>query len=383
MLRQGDVSALIISLDVLFVGRRLEAALKRRLESAGMSDCLVLASASHTHFAPGVDADKPLLGECDEQFYGEVEQKVLGLVDRVIDQAAIPVEIRYVAGTAEHSVNRRRRIWTLGGGLPRRTVAMRANPRGPADQSLHAVRLEDGSGAPLAFIWSYACHPVSSPQALHVTAEFPGAARRELRRRFGADLPVLFLQGFSGNLRPPAFLKPGRNPARRLDQLLRGPAFGSFSDAEYARWSGSLARLVADLADSPALRTFPPALNHQTLTFPLSTLIEGEPGSQVFALTRLRLATRLQLLTLTAEVVTEYIRHIARLFPEVETIPVGCVGGTYGYLPTNRMVQEGGYEAGGFFEFFSLGGRFEPSLETRVVAAMHGLSTAAVDTDDE
>lgn len=383
MLRQGDVSALIISLDVLFVGRRLEAALKKRLEGAGISDCLVLASASHTHFAPGVDAEKPLLGKCDERFYREVEQKVLGLVDRVVDQPASPVEIRYVAGSAEHSVNRRRSTWTLGGGLPRRTIAMRANPRGPADQSLHVVRLEDRSGAPLALMWGYACHPVSSPQALHVTADFPGVARRELRGQFGADMPVVFLQGFSGNLRPPAFLKPGRNPARLLDQFLRGPAFGSFSDAEYERWSGSLARLVANLADSPALRTVQPALYYRTVTFPLSTLIEGEPGPQVLALTQLRLATGLQLLAMTAEVVTEYTRHIARLFPEVETITVGCVGGTYGYLPTNLMVQEGGYEAGEFFEFFSLGGRFEPSLESRVIEAMHGFSSAVACADDD
>jgi len=382
MLRQGDVSALIISLDVLFVGRRLEAALKRHLEGAGLSDCLVLAAASHTHFAPSVDADKPLLGEFDEQFYGEVERKVLGLVDRVIDQPAIPVKIRYLAGSAEHSVNRRRSTWRLRGGLPRRTVAMRANPRGPADQSLHVVRLDDSSGAPLALMWSYACHPVSSPQTLHVSADFPGVARRELRRQFGADMPVVYLQGFSGNLRPPALLKPGRNPTRRLDQLLRGPAFGSFSNAEYRRWSGSLARLVANLADSPTLRTFPPALYHQTLTFPLSTLIEGEPGPQVLAFTQLRLASGLQLLAVTAEVVTEYTRHIAHLFPGVETIPVGCVGGTYGYLPTNLMVQEGGYEAGGFFEFFSPGGRFEPSPESRVIKALHGFSSAAR-IDDE
>lgn len=53
-----------------------------------------------------------------------------------------------------------------------------------------------------------------------------------------------------------------------------------------------------------------------------------------------------------------------------------------GYLQTNLMVREGGYEASGFFEFFSLDGRFEPSLGSGVNKAMHGLSSAAARIDD-
>ena len=32
--------------------------------------------------------------------------------------------------------------------------------------------------------------------------------------------------------------------------------------------------------------------------------------------------------------------------------PLGCIGTTYGYLPTKKMLSEGGYETEGFFKIF-------------------------------
>jgi hypothetical protein len=372
LLRQGRASALIVAIDVLYVGARFELAMRRQLERAGLGDCVVLAAASHTHFAPSCDAGKPALGDCDERFCADVEEKAVELVDRLVGGLGGRARIRYVPGRGEHSVNRRRPVWKLRGGLPRRSVQMRANPHGPNDQSLHLLRFDDADGSPRAFVWSYACHPVASPEGLHVTAEFPGVVRRSLRERFGAHVSVLFLQGFSGDLRPPAFIPPGRHPGRRLGALVQGPALGRFSDQGYERWSGSLAQLVVGLASSADLVEITPALRHRTSSLPLSALIDGEVGQRQLTITQLELSDDLQLFAVSAEVVVEYAGHLSRLFPDVRTIPVGCVGDVYGYLPTARMLQEGGYEAGEFFEAFSLSGRFRSSVEDRVLELMRG-----------
>ena len=370
LLQQDETCALLLSADVLFVGDEVEAALRRRLEDAGLVDCLVLAAASHTHFAPAVDTQKPALGVADEQFRDSYIRAAINLADRLLDEPPTSARIRYAEGVAAHSVNRRRLGWRLASGLPRRTALMRANPAGPNDQSLHVLRIEDEENTTRAVVWCYACHPVSFPHTHEVTAEFPGVVRAQLRASLEADTPVLFLQGFSGNLRPPAIVAPGRNPARRLAQLVEGPDIGSFSEPKYWCWAGSLAELVAGIASSPASRVISTELRHQTRMMPLSTLVEGPAGDLQLTMTQLELSKDLQLFAINAEVVVEYVDRLRQLFPRVRTIPVGCAGSVFGYLPTDRMLDEGGYEAAGFFQWCAIPGRFRPVIEGRVVDLM-------------
>ncbi len=371
LLKQGSACALILAADLLYVGERIEAALRQRLQRAGLENCLVLAAASHTHFAPSVESEKPALGECDELFCEAYVKKAGALVDQLLDAPGTEARIRYVAGQAAHSINRRRLGWHFKRGIiPHRSVAMRANPTGRNDQTVHLLRFDGTDGRLLAFLWSYACHPVGFPRRLEVSAEFPGIARRRLRETHDLTVPVLFLQGFAGNLRPPTVVGPGLNPKRWLAQALQGPRFGSFSISAYEQWAGSLATLVADLSSSSGLREIGPSLQYETRSLPLRMVIDGDVGQQELRMIRLGLSNDVQLFAVTAEVVVEFVSHLQRLFPGVQTIPVGCVGSVYGYLPTDQMLEEGGYEAGDFFEAFSLSARFRPSVETAVVELM-------------
>jgi hypothetical protein len=374
LLRGQGVAALVLSMDVLYVGSRFESALRRKLEQAGLEGCFLLTAASHTHFAPSLDATKPALGECDEQYCEYAEGRAEDLVEMLIAAPAAAAHLRYASGRAEHSVNRRRLSWQLSGRRLHRAVQMRANPGGPNDQTIHVVRFDGADGRPQTVLWSYACHPVAFPRPLDVTAEFPGVVRQALRDRFGPDLPVIFLQGFSGDLRPPATIEAGRHPGRRIGNLFQGAPLGRFSEAGYECWSRSLAETVATLASSVEFRELAPALRHRTVSLPLSRLIEGDGAEQTLSVARLELADDLQLFTLSAEVVAEYGHHLRKVFPEVHTIPVGCVGDVFGYLPTANMVREGGYEAEDFFRPFSLTGQFRPSLEETTVDVMIELS---------
>ena len=64
------------------------------------------------------------------------------------------------------------------------------------------LTFSDPTDRPIAVLWSYACHPVGFPARTRVSADFPGVVRRALRDAHGAELPVLFLQGFAGDVRP-------------------------------------------------------------------------------------------------------------------------------------------------------------------------------------
>jgi neutral ceramidase len=75
-----------------------------------------------------------------------------------------------------------------------------------------------------------------------------------------------------------------------------------------------------------------------------------------------------------AEVVTEYGALVEATFDTAITIPVGYIDEVYGYLPTERMLREGGYEASWFLAPFALEGPLNPAIEERCVAALRELA---------
>jgi hypothetical protein len=55
-------------------------------------------------------------------------------------------------------------------------------------------------------------------------------------------------------------------------------------------------------------------------------------------------------------------------------IPVGYIDEVYGYLPTARMLHEGGYEASWFLQPFALEGPMNPRIEDSCLAALRELA---------
>jgi hypothetical protein len=72
----------------------------------------------------------------------------------------------------------------------------------------------------------------------------------------------------------------------------------------------------------------------------------------------------------------EYLPRLRSIFPSEQLMPIGYTGSTFGYLPTEAMLSEGGYEAGGFLPLFNLSGSFEASAEERVVGLVREVAEA-------
>jgi len=360
--------------------RRIAERLRPELE---LDDASFLFAASHTHFAPSVDPSKPRLGPVDPAYVDLVIERGAELLSRLAttrsDQGVARVEYRN--GLAAHAINRRRMGWRLSPRaphLPRRAALRAPNAKGPSDETVHVVTLVGSSGRPAAVLWSYACHPVSFAEPRLVSADFPGVVRRALRTAFGNDLPVLFLQGCAGDIRPRELGRP-RSLRRRLAEVVVGKLFTPFTPAEYATWSGSLAARVVDLARASG-RAFPLPSGFRTAhaSLPLSDLIDGAaPGNPSLTLQRLELAPGLAIAAMSAEPVVEYGLALRATEPDGRVvIPAGYTDRVFGYLPTAGMLGQHGYEDEGFMEAFGLSGRFRPQVERVVAHAWSGLRPA-------
>ena len=364
LLRAPGQSVAIVTADLLFVTAELKARLLDAVGARlGLDEASLLVAASHTHSAPSVDPSKPRLGVCDPEYATVVAQRGAELLGRLASIDPVPCHVDYRTGAADHAINRRRPGW--------RGVRRAPNPAGPRDETVHLLTFSDHTDRPLAVLWSYACHPVAFPALTKVSADFPGVVRRALRDAHGAELPVLFLQGFAGDVRPRETGATTRF-ARRLVELVVGPLFAPFSAQQYATWAGGLADRVVGVARG-ALRTrrpVAPLCRRERIA--LSTLVTGATAGREVTFQRMSLDPGLHLVAVSAEPVTAYGATLRHMCPG-SVLPVGYSDSVFGYLPAASMLGERGYEDSAFMASFGLSGRFRPDIEGVVRGAWERL----------
>src|ERR1700687_5845165 len=234
----------IVSTDLLYPGETLRAHLLENLE---LADDELFFCASHTHFAPMTAPSMLRLGVADAEYVQYVATRITALI-KSIEHQGEPSVCNYHEGRADHSMNRRLvRFRVTRSGLAR-SSGLGPNPNGDRDESVRILEFARPGGKPSAILWNYACHPTDFPEFLQVSAEYPGIVRSRLRSEFG-DIPILFLQGFSGDVRPP-FSGRSAGLVGFLRRVLVGPQFRSPLDGEWEKWSNSLADSVVSFARS-------------------------------------------------------------------------------------------------------------------------------------
>ena len=375
VLQGGSVRILLVTADLLYFGPVLTRRLRAQAARHGFAPDQLVLAASHTHFAPATDAAKPKLGQVDDDMLAWIGDRLCDLVDRVAGAELQPARLRRGSVDTDVSVHRRRRwpwpTWTRAGVRAGPSIVMAPNPSGPRDPRLDALVVEGAQGEALAVVWKLACHPVCFPGLDSVCAEFPGHARVLLRQRLGAGLPVLFLQGFTGDVRPD--LRAAAGHWQWLSTLRRGPSFGEVSMVQWQAWADRIGQsLVGALA---AAEPCPPDDGWQIarMDLPLDRIVDvtlnPALAGRTVCLQRLSLGAWLDLVFVEAEVCAPYLDA----FGAPQAICVGYTGDVFGYLPTDAQVAEGGYEGGGFMATMDLAGGLVPGFERAVRTAAQEL----------
>ncbi len=366
--QQGTV--VLVAVDALYIGALRPMVcerLKRPIEPAQL-----FMAASHSHFAPATDPLLIGLAPVDMHYLDEAARRIALAIDTALAKPGSETTLVFGAQRTASTINRRRKTlvmprWSQPRELWRMKVA--PNPAGPRDGVIRVVVVRSEPGAEVAAVlWSVACHPVAFPRRQCVSAEFPGVVRALLRQRFGAGIPVIFLQGFSGNVRPRVGLR-----KRGIGPLALGTRFVTPSYVEWNAWAATLGSEVV-AACSAASRRLDGSISAQRVELPLSAFVSEGDAARSVSIHRVSLGRELCLIGVSAEPVAEYVPLLTAALPAQEVVPVGCIDSVYGYLPTREIPGEGGYEAKGFFPAFSLSGTFQPDLERTFLDAVGRLS---------
>jgi len=351
--RSGKNIVVLVSLDLLFVGSELRERLEKALVGRVFPEGLFLA-ASHTHFAPATDMSLPKLGQAEQWYVDFVYEKILSLINSLLEGPFRPMKISRTRCLAEHVVNRRRRRKRLVRRYPfiESKVSLYPNPQGYTDQTVTTFNIDHQ-----AVIWNFSCHPVFMPEMNHVSADFVGYVRDAVRKQLGPETPVLFFQGFSGNLFP-SYSMSMFNP---ITKIFKAPMH--LKSNTWTTWCNSLSQLVVDtlLAADPVICSG--NIVAQRKGFPIARILSEERSRKEVMLHYLTLGPAIKLLGVSAEVVAEYVPILRQLFNDNSLMCVGCIDGVYGYYPSDQMLKEGGYEVEGFLPYFSLKGTFNTGMQ--------------------
>lgn len=374
-LRSPRSEMLFLAIDALFVSDALVEWVKELMCAEIGYSPTVLIAPSHTHYAPALDPTKPKLGQMHPDYLAFVKVRLAELIQRVVRAHPERVAMEIHFGVCPESVVRRKWGWNLKSlACFSKQVLLRPNFEKQPDQGLYAIHLVGSGGKTKGLVWNYACHPTAFCEHALMSADFPGAVRSTLRQRYlDPSLPVLYFQGFSGDIRPNAVQARPATFRGRVGAKLNGPGFCPFSPEQFRSWSQRISDCVCATLDQPARwRVHDSQLDVRLHSISLDRLMSGHREKQEIRLLRVTLGDSLHLFAISAEVVNDYVQ-VLREMSCGTLIPVSCIGSVFGYLPTEAMLQEGGYEVDGFKPLFGLSGSFRPGFQQELAAEFRGI----------
>ena len=89
----------------------------------------------------------------------------------------------------------------------------------------------------------------------------------------------------------------------------------------------------------------------------------------------MRLGSKLTLIALGGEVVVDYSLRLKHEYGQGRTWVAAYSNDVMGYIPSRRVLAEGGYEGGGAMIYYSLPSPWAPTVEQRVVDGVHAVMT--------
>lgn len=375
----GGGRLVIVTADLIGIPRALREAIERRVrEKPGLAPGNLLMNASHTHCGPELRTQRLEEGASDEErrlgaaYYAGLEKKLGDLVDRAIDGLA-PAKLDYLRARAGFAMNRRR---------PTDKGYINApNPDGPVDHDVPVLRVTAPDGAPRALLFGYACHNTTL-NYLKFCGDYAGFAQRDIEAAH-PGMTALFLEGCGAdqNPYPRGIEEQARQHGRALANGVEA-ALLTVPRAVRGRLSAGLKEVTLDFAPPPsraeleeiAARGKDPDRGHARRLLGELDRDGRITSTYPYLVQVVRFGGDLTLVALSGEVVVDYSLRLKKELAGPAVWVAGYCNDVFGYVPSARVLAEGGYEAGGAMAYTPLPGPFAPSIEDRIVAAVHALA---------
>ena len=385
----------IVTLDLLVVTPNVADAVAQAVQRQyGLARSQLLLNCSHTHCGPELRLYREEVHEIPSkyaekmhEYVATLKQTLSDLVGKALDEMQ-PASLTVSQSSAGFAINRRNNRGEEQ--IAERSAA--GTLQGPVDHAVPVLCVADRAGTTRAILFGYACHNTTLSHFL-TGGDYAGRAQAYLEQDH-PGVTALFVAGAGGDQNPwprrqvKYELQHGRSLADSVNQALAGPQLTVTGPLRVARTHARL-----DFQSHAARQTLLEQLSGSNkyarwkANYILRELDAGRelPRSYDLPVQAARCGDELLLVAMGGESVVDYSLRFKREYagrvgrPDSGPAPVLWMAGysndVFGYLPSLRVLREGGYEGGEHMVYTKFPGPFTDSVEERVFQAVSKLMT--------
>ena len=326
---QGN-KLVFVTLDLIGVPQLMRRAVAAQAEKQfKLPQANLVMNASHTHSGPSLRTT-PLTEKDDQRardawdYTQKLQSDLVALIGNALTDMQ-PARLTWNKARCGFAMNRRR-DYALPPDHPNANKA--PNPNGPVDHEVPALRVEAPDGTLKATLFGYACHNTSLG-FYNWCGDYAGFAQEYLQEH-RPGFTALFLMGCGGD----------QNPYPRRSDVVPG-----VTDLELSMQHGRSLSNAVEMALS---------VNPRAVTGPIRAAYEEIKLSYAnkkredhdYPVQVIKIGKDLTFITLGSEVVVDYSLRFKREFAGEAGVWVAGYSNDYtGYMPSLRVLKEGGYEA--------------------------------------
>jgi hypothetical protein len=339
----------------------------------------LLLSSSHTHGGPVVDKMLRLMYPMNSQQWADVDAYTSQLENQIVKlvgaslKSLCPARLGFGRGEAGFAVNRRQRL--------NQEIVIGVQSDGPVDHDVPVLRIDDKGGKLRAVLFGYACHNTTARDFMRFHGDYAGFAEAWLENRHPGVM-ALFISGCGGDANPyprgtiELAHQHGEELAAAVEKVLvrelqpvQGPLKTAYEEFPVAFGTPpGREELQAQLKNKDVY--------HRNWAEAMLKILDRDghlPTQYPYPLEIWQFGQDLTLIALGSEVVVDYdLRLKKELGVEKLWVAAYC-NDVFAYIPSLRVLEEGGYEGGGAMVYYGQPGPFAPTIEETIIGKARDL----------
>ncbi len=369
----------LVTLDLVGIPRELSGKVCAELtEKYKLPRECVCLSVSHTHCGPVVGQNLGAMYFLDEENHKLVveyekllRKNIVDIVAAALDNLA-PADIAWGRGHLGFAVNRRE---NKEADVPKLRDLGRL--KGPVDHDVPVLSVRDKAGKLRAVVFGYACH-ATVLSFLQWCGDYPGFAQAALEKAH-PDAVALFFAGCGADQNPLPRRKVelaeeyGQRLASAVDDVLGAPM-----TPIKGKLAATYTEVPLPFGDLPSRdQLLKDTENRDKYIASRAKLLLKEidakgslSGTYPYPVQAWGVGSDLTLVALGGEVVVDYSLRLKKELGREGTWVMGYANDVMAYIPSLRVLKEGGYEGATAMIYYGLPTVWGPRVEETIVAAV-------------
>lgn len=366
----------IVTTDLIGLSRSISDTVAARVQKQyGLDRSRVLFNSSHTHTGPMLLNNLNLLFDWKEEDMAVVRrysEKVTNDMVAVVGAALQdlkPAVLSFGNGQATFGANRRK----VQTGLP-------AGAKPPSDPDVPVLRIASEDGKVRAVLIGYACHNTTlTAEFNQISGDYAGFAQEAIEKELPGTV-ALFMElcGGDQNPTPRSTLDLAKKYGQELATTTAAVVRGNMTPV---RGTLKTAFQIVDLRFAHHTReTFEARLKETNVyrvrhaKYMLKTYDEGHPmRSYPYPVQAIGIGKDFFLVALGGEVVIDYVLRVKKEYGAKGIVVAGYSNDVMGYIPSLRVLKEGGYEGGESMIYYGPPGPWAEDVEERIFGGIHNV----------